>query len=61
MAMAAYKIRIIANACITRYDAGEGTIIAIVDSYNLASDDRDLVLAQIIAKRPDIEVVETSA
>lgn len=54
MAMPMYKIRIIANACITRYNNGEGDIITIVDSYNLTQEDRDLVLAEIYAKRPDI-------
>ena len=56
MPMAEYKIRIIARACITRYDAGEGNMLAIVDSYNLAPEDRDLVLAQIAAWRPDIDL-----
>jgi hypothetical protein len=55
MAMAMYKIRIIANACITRYDSGEGEITAIVDSYNLITEDRELVLAQVYTKRPEIE------
>lgn len=56
MAMAMYKIRIIANACITRYDSGERTITDIVDSYNMSTEDRDLVLAQIYTKRPDIDI-----
>lgn len=54
MAMAAYKIRIIANACITRYDAGETDINFVVDSYNLSSEDRTAVVLQISLKRPDI-------
>lgn len=54
MAMAAYKIRIIANACLTRYDAGDGEIEGIVDSYNLSTEDRQLVLAQVYSKRPEI-------
>jgi hypothetical protein len=53
--MAMYKIRIIANACITRYDTGEREITDIVASYNMASDDQNLVLAEIYAKRPNIE------
>ncbi|WP_217597179.1 hypothetical protein [Cohnella sp. GbtcB17] len=52
--MPMYKIRIIANACITRYNGGEREITDVVDSYNLAADDRELVLAEIYAKRPDI-------
>ncbi|MCQ4363024.1 hypothetical protein KQR54_18165 [Mycobacterium gordonae] len=54
MAMPMYKIRIIANACITRYNGGERAITDIVTSYNMAQDDADLVLAEIYAKRPDI-------
>lgn len=54
MAMAMYKIRIIANACYTRYTNGEGEIEAIVDRYNLTVEDHDLVLAEIYAKHPEL-------
>ena len=54
MAKPMYQIRIIANACITRYNGGEHTISDIVGSYNLAGEERDLVLAEIYAKHPDI-------
>ncbi|MCQ4363128.1 hypothetical protein KQR54_18690 [Mycobacterium gordonae] len=54
MAKPMYQIRIIANACITRYNGGEREITDIVGSYNMAADDRDLVLAEIYTKRPDI-------
>lgn len=56
MAMAAYKIRIIANACITRYEQGEEEMAVIIASYNLSEEDTVLVKAQIIAKRPDITI-----
>jgi hypothetical protein len=52
--MAQYEIRIIANACITRYDVAEGSIDEIVDRYNLSVEDRDAVLNYIFQKRPDI-------
>lgn len=55
MLLADYKVRIIANACITRYDRGEGDIVAVVDSYSLSEENKNLVLAQIYAYRPDIE------
>lgn len=55
MAMAMYKIRIIAAACITRYNNGEGDIDDIVDSYNMSAEDRALVMAEIYTRRPDIE------
>jgi hypothetical protein len=51
-----YQIRIIANACLTRYDQGERSVEDIVDSYQLAEVDRTGVLAQVYAKRPELEV-----
>lgn len=53
--LADYKIRIVANACITRYDRGEKDMIAVVNSYNLDQEDKDLVLARIFSLRNDIE------
>jgi len=56
MALAMYKIRIIAAACITRYNNGEGDIDDIVNSYTyLTAEDKVLVYAEIYTKRPDIE------
>jgi len=54
MAKPMYQIRIIANACITRYNSDEGDIDSIVNSYNLAKADKELVLAEVYTKRPDI-------
>ncbi|MEI7027167.1 hypothetical protein [Paenibacillus sp. y28] len=59
MAMSMPKVRIIANACITRYDSGERSIEDIVGSYNMASVDQELVLAQIYAKRPELGELNT--
>mgnify|MGYP001189001153 CR=1 FL=1 len=56
MAMADYKIRIIASACLTRYAAGEGNIESIIDSYALAEENRGLVIDQIKTKRPELEL-----
>lgn len=50
-----YQIRVIANACITRYDRGEKDIVAIVNDYNLTDENKNLVLAQIYAFRSDIQ------
>lgn len=49
-----YQIRVLANACITRYDRGESDIIAVVNSYTLTDENKTLVLAQIYAYRQDI-------
>ena len=57
--MLMYKIRIIANACITRYDRGERTMNNIVSSYNLTEEDKSLVIAEITAKRVDIDFEAT--
>ncbi|MFC3800014.1 hypothetical protein [Cohnella sp. GCM10012308] len=54
--MAMYKVRIIANACITRYDGGERNLLDIVNSYNLSTDDATLVKTEIATKRPDITI-----
>lgn len=59
MTMPMYKIRIIANACITRYDRGERTMNNIVSSYNLTEEDKSLVIAEITAKRTDIDFEAT--
>lgn len=56
MALAAYKVRIMANACITRYESGEREMVDIVASYNLLEVDSNLVKAEIIAKRPEISL-----
>ncbi|GAA4865091.1 hypothetical protein GCM10023310_50740 [Paenibacillus vulneris] len=61
MAMAMEKIRIIANACLIRYDTGEGSIIQIVDSYKMSIEDSDLVAEQIRTKRPEIQVTRSPA
>ncbi|MCL6456724.1 MAG: hypothetical protein K6T85_01835 [Gorillibacterium sp.] len=53
-ALKAAKIRLMANACMTRYDRGEGSIEEFVSSYNMQPDNETLVLAQIVSKRPNI-------
>jgi len=58
MAMAMYKIRIIANACITRYNGGERGITDIVNSYSTGQEGSGLVFAEIYTKRPDNAPVE---
>ncbi|TYP67707.1 hypothetical protein BCM02_12332 [Paenibacillus methanolicus] len=63
MSMSMPIIRIISNACITRYNRGERDIGDIVASYTaLGAEDRELVCAEIFTKRPDLmPVVEGSA
>ncbi|WP_172455529.1 hypothetical protein [Paenibacillus sp. BIHB 4019] len=53
MPMPDYKVRVMTNACITRYDKGERGIADIVDSYGLPSADAELVLMEIAVKRPE--------
>lgn len=60
MALAMYKVRIVANACITRHDRGERTIVDIVDSYTMTAEDRELIVAEIVSKRPDLDFNELS-
>lgn len=61
MAKPMYQIRIISNACYTRFTANEGDIDSIVSGYNLAEADRELVLAEIYSKHSDIVPAEGSA
>lgn len=55
MALTPIQVRIVARACIARYDRGEGTIIEIVDSYNMQPDDREAVLEEVYRLRPDLK------
>lgn len=53
--MSSPKIRVIGNACITRYNNGEGTIWDIINSYTaLTDDEKQEVYNYIISIRPDI-------
>lgn len=54
MALEPFKVRVIARACITRYNNGDGNIETIVGSYNHTTENNDLIFAEIIAMRPDI-------
>ncbi|MDN4085982.1 hypothetical protein [Paenibacillus polymyxa] len=53
-AMSMPRVRICANACITRYERGERGIENVVDSYQMDDENRNLVLAEIYSKRPDL-------
>lgn len=55
MAMAMFKIRVIANACITRWERGERTMNDIINGYNMQDDDKALVTAEIISKKPKLD------
>lgn len=56
MAMADYKVRIIARAVVIRYQAGENDLPGILNSYNLSAEDRALVAAQVAAMAPEIPI-----
>jgi len=53
-----YKVRVFANACITRYTRGETDIQEVLNSYNLSEENANLIKAEIMSKRPDIEWIE---
>lgn len=61
MLLADYKIRTIANACITRYTRGETDIQAVLNSYNLSEENGDLVKVEIMSKDTNIEWVENES
>ncbi|AUO05449.1 hypothetical protein NS115_06055 [Paenibacillus jamilae] len=48
------QIRICANACITRYERGEGDIATIMGSYALNEEQREQVMTNIFSKRSDL-------
>jgi len=54
-----YKVRVFANACITRYTRGETNIQEVLNSYNLSEENANLVKAEIISKRSDIEWIQS--
>lgn len=54
MLLKSFQVRVIARACITRYNNGEGSIIAIVSSYGHSQENNDLILAEVASMRPDI-------
>lgn len=53
--MPMYKIRVIANACITRWTRGERTMNDIINGYNMHPVDQELVTAEIMAKQPTLD------
>jgi len=53
-----YKVRVFANACITRYERGEEDIQKVLDSYNLDEANANLIKAEIMSKRPNIQWIE---
>jgi len=50
-----YKVRVIANACITRHDRGESNIQKVINGYNIDEANANLIRAEIMVKRPDIK------
>ncbi|MBU9707238.1 hypothetical protein KSP24_09915 [Paenibacillus sp. AK121] len=48
------QIRICANACITRYERGEGDIATFMGSYALNEEQREQVMTIILSKRSDL-------
>ncbi|SCG82730.1 hypothetical protein DW1_1157 [Proteiniborus sp. DW1] len=56
MLLKPYQVRVIARACVTRYNNEEGNIITIVESYGHSKENNDLILAEIASMRPDIHM-----
>lgn len=53
-----YQVRVVANACISRVNYGEGTIHEIVNSYKMTEEDKVRVLAYVYVLRPDLQEPE---
>jgi len=58
---AASKLRILANASITRLERGESDITAIVKGYSVKAGEQETILAEIQKRRPDIMPVGKSS
>lgn len=56
MLLKPFQVRVIARACITRYNNSEGHIVEIVKNYNHSQENNDLILAEIASMRPDIHM-----
>jgi hypothetical protein len=56
--LTAAKIRLMANACITRFDRGERPIEDVIASYSMQADNEKLVREQIMERRPDIPFID---
>lgn len=50
------KVKIVAQACIIRYDRGEGEMSPIVASYGFDADNTALINDYIVSVRSDIAV-----
>lgn len=55
------QVKIVGNACITRYNAGEAPTLSEIITQNYdalntpeRSEDREAVVAYVVSKRPDI-------
>ena len=53
--MEAYKVRVVANACLTRWKRGERSMNDILDGYNMTDSDKAKVVAEITAKNPTLD------
>ncbi|SUA96658.1 Uncharacterised protein [Paenibacillus thiaminolyticus] len=49
-----FQIRVLARACVTRYNLGEGDMDTIISSYHLTAPDSERVIAYVYSQRPDI-------
>lgn len=49
-----FQVRVVANACITRVNEGEGTIDQVVSTYPMQPDDHEKVLAYAYVICPDL-------
>ncbi|CAH1057633.1 hypothetical protein [Paenibacillus pseudetheri] len=59
MALKDFQARVVANACITRVNNGEGTIEEVTATYKMTAEDRVKVLAHVYVLRPDLQEEET--
>lgn len=55
MSVSMAKVRVVANACITRWERGERSMNDIINGYTMTEEDKVLITAEIISKRPNLD------
>ncbi|GAB6988051.1 hypothetical protein [Paenibacillus pini] len=54
MALEPFEMRIMVNACITRYEIDEVPMNTIINSYNITKDDANLIRSEILERKGEI-------
>lgn len=59
MSLAPFQIRVLAGACIAKYDKGERSMNDIIVYYDQTPENNELIKAEILVRRPDMNFEST--